>query len=230
MELYEGDAGCVLPCVWGIVPGQTTWAEARDWLAPLDEPAGPYGTPLVSRYDFEITSPPDLEGQVYFGFALGVKDGGVVGITLNSSGIRRDFDYSLAGWLQALGVPEEIWLSVLFDPAGLPQYELDLFYPSMGIMVNGDGYAEARGDEFVICPVPFRNGNFPNVAKLWSPELEVTYANVMEQALGYKPVPTIREYRRLEDWTDQFGPDEFHATYSVAGTSACFEVHPPVEP
>jgi hypothetical protein len=199
-------------------------------LAPLDTESRPFETTLGSRYDFEFAVPPGLQGQVYLGPSIAVKNGQVIGISLNSSAIRRDFDYSLAGWLQALGMPEEIWLFVQFDTMAVPQYELDLFYPSKGIMVNGTGFTEARGDEFVICPVPFQRGNFPNAVVLWSPELDIDHDNIMEYVLGHKRDRLIVEFRPLEDWTDNWGPEEFHATYAVANTSACFEVHSPTTP
>jgi len=128
LELYEGEAGCALPCWWGIVPGQTTWADARDQLGPLGTVWGPYKPRLGSRFDFAFAVPPSMQALGWFEVDLSVRAGRVVGINLNSSAIRRSFDYLLAGWLQALGVPEEVWLFVQFDSMGLPHYDLDLFY------------------------------------------------------------------------------------------------------
>jgi hypothetical protein len=65
---------------------------------------------------------------------------------------------------------------------------------------------------------------------LWSPSLNVTYENFMEKTLGLVFIDRLVEPRPLADWTDQWGPEEFYAAYTVANTSVCFEVHAPDAP
>jgi len=52
-ELFETNRGCLLPCWWGITPGQTTWGEARQFLEQFAD-VDPYGTVNQNKPDFYI--------------------------------------------------------------------------------------------------------------------------------------------------------------------------------
>src|SRR5688572_13990138 len=42
-DLLENNAGCKLPCWWGITPGKTTWSEARQILEKASRHIGVAG-------------------------------------------------------------------------------------------------------------------------------------------------------------------------------------------
>jgi hypothetical protein len=179
----------------------------------------------VARYDFVLSVPEALDRLGTFEPGLGVSNGVVVGISLNSGWVNRDFDVTLAGLLSYLGEPEEIWLEVGFDTPFAPHYELELFYPARGVLVNGTGFTVAAGDEWAICPVPFQRGDFPPGLVLWSSTKDVAHRDVMVEVLGMRRNGTA-EFAPLEVWTDSFGLREFYTTFLDPQADACFPVHP----
>ena len=67
LDLLENNGGCLLPCWWGIVPGQTTWEEAHDLLMPItfdyiyiESPGGftksPKSKSFIASFQFPVPS------------------------------------------------------------------------------------------------------------------------------------------------------------------------------
>ncbi len=60
LDLLQKNAGCRLPCWWGIVPGQTAWQEAESFLAPLSSEIGEFSLGEQVRYTVYIEVPEEV--------------------------------------------------------------------------------------------------------------------------------------------------------------------------
>ncbi len=225
LALYANNGGCELPCWWGITPGETTWTEARTKLEPLGRWSGPWGDDGIGRYDFVFDMPEEIDPLGFFEPSLGVKSDVVTGISLCGSWIKQDFDYSLAGFLQTFGPPDEIWLKVVTETQESPYYEISIFYPSKGVLLGASGTVDAQSDHLMICPQEFKLGAFPPGVLLWSPRKQLTYANIFLAVLGQENMD-MSDYHLLEEWSLDFDREGFYATYLDSQTSTCFEVVP----
>ena len=223
LQLYDDNGGCELPCWWGITPGETSWAEARTKLTPLGRVTGPYGKGEAAHYEFWFDAPETLDTPETFGSALGIKEGIVVGIGVNSRWIETDFDYSLAGLLQAFGSPDEIWLDVVTDVPSDPYYYINLFYSTKGILVVASGPIQMDDTHVTICPREFRLGSFPPFLRLWDTTMNLQYQSISYSTMGSR-VLDISDYHLLEEFSDDFDSEDFYATYLDPQTTICFEI------
>jgi hypothetical protein len=234
-ELYANNGGCELPCWWGITPQKTTWQQANNVLSPLGRISPPrvrngivlYETYLLKPNNFMVpTISAGGYDDNYFSPRVFVKDGTVIAISINSGWISRDFDYSLAAFLEMLGEPGEIRLKIVTDlpPGNNPEYYLDLFYADKGILISTSGTAKKGENPLQMCPQEFRNGVFPPAITLWSPSLKITYDEAPTSLFAGIGDWNPSEYHIIDDVTDGFGSAEFYRTYVNSGTTVCFEI------
>ena len=220
---YEDNGGCELPCWWGIIPGQTSWQEARAKLSPLGQEYGPFIQKGIPRYDYSWPVPEEIAvtpNFPYFESGLWVKNGLVSVISLNSHFIQRDFDYSLANLLKIFGVPEEIWVKIVTDTQYEPLYEIDLFYPAKGLLLNATGNAKINESTISICPQEFQRGNFPPAIMLFSPSEGYSF-ELLGEITGQIDV---ENYHLLRDLTDNYNENDFYNVYIDQTSSTCIDV------
>lgn len=225
LQLYNNNGGCELPCWWGITPGKTTWAEARTKLAPLGWMDGPWGEEETKRYDFSFAVPEQLAPWEYFEPHLGVKNGIVMGISVNSHWVTPDFDYSLSGLLQVFGPPDEIWLEVVTDTPYDPYYDIDLFYAVKGMRLRASGIIQAQNNHFTICPQEFKFDSYPPTLSLWDSSARIKHQDISYSTMGSKTVDSP-DFRLLEELSSDFGRMDFYQTYLDPKATPCFEIVP----
>ncbi len=159
-ELLQTNAGCELPCWWGIVPGKTKWEDARKMLEHLGvrisskaEPDGSifHGT---GGFDFE-------DEKVYNNIGFLERDGVVDSIYIwSDSGMNEGAFQSL--WkhydpqlvIPAFGVPSRVWLTtstIKEGNKGITGYILKIFYDHLGFVVRYDG-GVIHSPIYHICP------------------------------------------------------------------------------
>lgn len=150
-ELMRTNAGCELPCFWGIQPGVTTAQEAeelfekrgvawRENSVALGYPRGD-GSYYVSDVNVSFSIANDLIESM---FVQGARDAYDL-----SFRFTEDWDqYSVARMLARFGVPTEVALSAAFfpEPSMSNDYYLSLLFPSSGIEVNYRIAAETLGN------------------------------------------------------------------------------------
>jgi len=150
LELLRTNNGCDLPCWWGIVPNQTTWANAEDFLKPFSNIYERQPTNEWSVYD--IGSPVSKEfselGEVSAVFAA--QDGLVKEIKISGFDEKT---YHLSSFLQNYGVPAKILISAYSSGFGRPEVPLsvDLYYPEKGINALYGIYASIKGTQIYGC-------------------------------------------------------------------------------
>jgi hypothetical protein len=162
MGLLKSNAGCKLPCWWGITPGVTTWEEARRLLTymgntPGDSPS-PDGSVFhgIGGYDW------DSQG-VYHRIGFRDRMGIVEAISVNAEGYQdRAFFYKL--WQSyspeqintIYGRPTRVWVGFGGSETGAVYYRLFLIYDNLGFVIFNTGKA-LIGDEggkpiYTACP------------------------------------------------------------------------------
>lgn len=222
LDLYENNGECELPCWWGVTPGVTTWEEVYERLAPLGYVAPPIVHENITRYEFEFAVPTELSSLGYFWPELAVKNDVVTAISINSSYIEHNFDYSLTGLLKSFGVPEEIWIKPTVESmTNVPFYEIRLFYPAKGILISANGDAEIRDNNFIICPNEFKLENYPPSIILWSSQQKVRFHDFGLSVLGNLTWDT-NGYYQLKELTTEFNEKDFYNTYVNSASEGCF--------
>lgn len=168
-DLLENNAGCRLPCWWGITPGETTWDEARQILVKVSS----YVPQTVEdNYLFNVSVhaylPYSYDFAKYMEHSYRVDDDIVVYIQAYNFHLAPK--YSLPNLLNSYGKPSEVWIRTFpQEDMGFQHFLIDVFYEDLGILVEyGTGH-----------PLEEVNGNIQNCSidemdspflYLWSPD------------------------------------------------------------
>jgi len=146
------NAGCELPCFWGIEPGVTTAQEAEE----LFEKRG-----VAWRDNTVVLGYPRGDGSFYFPdvyVSFSVKNDLVESMWVQGERDEHDLtfrftenwdQYSVAKMFARFGSPTDIVLyPPFFTESSVPNdYQLSVAYPSSGIVVNYRIAAETLGNE-----------------------------------------------------------------------------------
>jgi len=212
-DLVENNKGCLLPCWWGITPGETTWNEARDFLVSLRMKI----IPLQKN----------VYGCTYDYLPDNISDGAVgATITIENDivqSIITDVFYPLDELLFLYGQPDEVMLYA--NTQSIDQdapLKIALYYKNKGFLAIYLGTTQ-KSEPRMICPDKLKG----HLAwYLWDPSLDVTF-----RIAGFKTLlfstPTKEHFYRLEEVTD-LTTMEFYEKYRlVENGSSCFEMKIP---
>lgn len=231
LDIYQDNGGCELPCVWGVTPGQTTWAEVRDRFAPLgDFRHGEYTQGLISHV-FEAEIPvgidPDGDGDIMMAFSTQKGKDVIEEIEAASYNISPSFDPRLVNILRKFGKPDQIWLEIIPGVVVPDQntveeanYDLILFYRSKGILINYWDDALIDGSKVKVCPQwninPYREQHTP---------IFVIFSKNLEKDFKRFHYPTRKEgYYLLESFQQDMDTKKFTETYLDPYATTCIEV------
>ncbi len=225
LELLETNGGCQYPCRWGIMPGETSWSEAKAFLTSFAfsftvESTSERG---VLRYSFFFPVPATASssGQIFTDFY--VRDEFIELIVFGR-------EEKIATLLTEFGPPNEVWLRL--DPIPpypySPEYLIALFYPDQGIMI-GDISSSKRypqgGSDFVgICREQLNDTHYGSLLfALWSPENQQDFMEfaLYSRVLGF---PSDRENYRLLNHVSSMDSQMFYEVFSYPYTSSCIEI------
>ena len=163
-ELLRTNGNCSSPCIWGIIPNQTTLAEARNFLLTMDQILDlPSGYPKEFRFKNQDGSLGHV-GAGGFTVQNGVITGIELFVTYNISGTARSdwTAFTPEGIFNAYGVPSEIRFWLIYDHDTPPPGEdftywtiMLLFYNNISVSIVYDfGLTERKGDFYRYCPAP----------------------------------------------------------------------------
>lgn len=211
LELMQTNNGCDLPCWWGIIPNQTSWNNAVEFLKPFSIIYE--RQPPSDWFVYDIRSPISTEvselGIVEIVFAA--RDGIIKEI--EASGFNEDF-YSPSSVLNKYGVPSQILVSSYSSDYGSPPNQVplsvDLYYPQKGINVLYGTYATVKGTQIIGC---LEN---PHLF-LWSPSEHIRTINYI---LGWDSSNT--PYMNIKDATG-LSIQDFYAKYSRLENQPCLQ-------
>jgi hypothetical protein len=196
-ELYTNNAGCRLPCWWGIVPGETRWVDAKVKLEPLAVDFYSVA-PMASHTSFQVAVQsdsnhwhPDPREQIYH-----VKDGLIYAIDLDVFNLRPYGE--LRPMVQLYGSPDEIWVHAsAFEAPAPPKifFELFLFYREQGMLERYEDALESIIEgEITSCPQTIYGSSL----FLWEPSEDLPFLERLDQfTSGF----VGRKYLPLEEAT-----------------------------
>lgn len=150
-EFLKTNAGCHLPCWWGITPGRTSWQETEKILHYLGVTIGQ--TQLESGVKHHWTLFEDELSEFNLSFIErempnGIVDTIFVGGNFSGKQDQRDFEslwesYAPKEVMRRYGVPSRILLSTIgtigLGDSGKHGYILWIFYDQLGFMMRYDG-------------------------------------------------------------------------------------------
>jgi hypothetical protein len=223
---YFTDArDCEIPCWWKIIPGQTTWQEARQILSPLDTEKGPYTNTRLLKYFYTFQQATELS-PLGFELVVWIDDDRVIAVQTNSQWIKTDLDASLAGLLKTFGQPGQIWVQVDADsPGSETAYQLELFYQDQGVLIRVNGKALLTEKSVILCPQKKGKNDFPPSILLFSSPDYDNYEKLTSDLYGNRTsgISTFI-FRRLSTLTNGFGEDEFFTSFLDKQSDACIEI------
>lgn len=232
-DLYTNNGGCELPCLWGIVPQQTSVQDVynnfsqigtiRDVTRSVD---------ALQTITFTTLPPSDLTG-IYeddkWSFHLRVKNNIMVGLLTGVTVIEEFSVPTTAAFLGYFGQPEEIWIRVIesMSSSEKPDYVIALYYPSKGIFISWRGEAESlvsqteKGMTVMACPqyMPTKadtaKGSYPPFFYLFSPDEKMPFDEIIKTHISEDPGAP---YQLL----DKANTEKFYTMYLDPATQECF--------
>lgn len=217
LEYYT--TNCKLPCLWGIVPGETEWQSVQSFFSTIaTEISTSAESETDTYYSAEVYLPVPQEissrGELVQYFI--VNDGKVEIIDFVSPGGTNKV-YTIFEILNTYGLPTEVKIDTYAYSFGeINLFHLALFYPDKNILVRY-GTSANFIDEYVVgC---FQSGNGSVV--VWSSELDLSFAEALN---GTRGLGTFGEqyYKALEEATEM-DVETFYQTYLDPDTETCLE-------
>jgi hypothetical protein len=209
-RLLENNGDCKLPCWFGIIPGVTSWREARNLLQPFSEVDNqdPYevviGTKVYQGSSHTITFPLP-EGKKMGGAYIADLDGiiSLIRVGEHTTAIGK---FNLSSLLTEYGKPDQVFVdSTIHVPYTPFPFEILLYYQDQNILAkfNLDGKRQQES----ICAYPQDKG--PQLW-LWSNEskFELSQGAFPEWVLG-----TDEEKPLLIDQVTDLNTDSFYQTF-----------------
>jgi hypothetical protein len=157
LDLMKNNAGCKLPCFWGIMPGETTWVKAQPFLASFAGSIDHGQTVISTEVGVDMTNTTFVISNIIPGFSdpiassYFVVNGVVNKIAVSPSG--TEMRYQLHQVLTEYGIPDEVLLLLSdISPDGKSWFQFFIFYVEEGVTAIYNGPARFDGDVFEACP------------------------------------------------------------------------------
>jgi len=201
LELLSNNGECVLPCLWGIAPGETSVEEALTTVLPLSGLSEITG--CLSSVCTIIPSIKEGEQHLHVALSLLYNEAGIVTamefharqlytvpagekygqmeVYGSQSFAERAAFYMLPNVLSLNGIPASVMISTSGgspNGEGTRAFDILLMYPDDGLLVNYVTQAKVLGDKLLGCPSP-SDGNVE--MELFPPGHESTFMALLEQ-------------------------------------------------
>jgi hypothetical protein len=169
LDLLSRNAGCRLPCWWGITPGETSWAEAKHFLesfvetiyeVPKDRKTNTLGerSSMLHLYTVEYETPDPgtlaFTGTRFGTIGIGVENALVSYITIGDASFGQYNNtprFLLPRLLEDYGEPAEITVYVEAGGADLMEFWIGVMY-EQGIIAQYDYDLIWAGEQYSACP------------------------------------------------------------------------------
>ena len=228
-ELLKTNAGCELPCWWGIVPGETTWAEAERFLLQM-------GARTSSNLDFygdifHGTGGFDFMGRsIYNRIGFWEHEGIVESVQIHAEGGYNLLDFR-AVWahfspeqvISTYGQPARVWVQTFASPHESPYgdtmaYDLWLFYDDLGFLVRYTGQTKYE-PVYRMCPTFGESDDMGLTLEMYlqSPDGHVALERLVGERMGDpSSIRPIEEAAGLS-------VEEFYALFTQNEQPICFK-------
>lgn len=218
--LLETNNGCQLPCWWGIIPGQTEWPVAEEFLSRFDQDIyESSSTPRQVYYGVSIPLPSEVFTEDQTELGILVRNGLVeiieTDVSIGDTPPGYLSPYLLSTFLTTYGEPSEVWLFTYpspFEEGDLP-FIVVLFYADQGIAALYSDNGVLQGDMVHGCP----QEDPVSVLSLWYPLLGLTFEQVVSGSSAFN-----RDFLPLEE-TTEMNVATFYETFKNPDHTACLE-------
>jgi len=220
LDLFRNNAGCQLPCWWGITPGQTPWETAQRFLATFASGIEQGSSAEHQFYTVYLIVPTEIYPYRVEFYPVLTQDydvvNGIIEMVVVQPGLVSIYD--LPELLKTYGSPTEVWLRTYNQAReGDLQFDVVLFYPKQGILARYATQAKAVGSRIRGCP----QHKPATTLALWSPERALTFSEATSQTAEI----------RIEDWWPYLSLQEatgmdvetFYQTFKKSDNSICLE-------
>jgi len=157
LDLLMNNAGCDLPCYWGITPGETSSQEAHNFLASIAEGLEQRVMVQTANDGSEQSVTVIVISNTIRGYDTPISSvyrviNDVIE-TIVAFEAGTELRYQLHQVLGRYGVPDEVLL-LLSDvsPAGTPWFSMWVIYEERGTTLYYSGAAHLKGDALQVCP------------------------------------------------------------------------------
>jgi hypothetical protein len=221
-DLFLNNAGCRLPCWWGMTPGQTDWNTARQFLETFvieikqrGDDGEEQGSP-TSRAGYTIYY--ESESGEKPNFYVYVENGTINEILTGGLGTQTSF--RLNQLLASYGPPDEVFIKTYPDTSSgaPPPFGFILYYGQSHFWAQFDMDGEVVGGLVKACPQSVN-------PRIWlgSPAREWTLEDLFHYVFG-PPVPGGPDYPPLT-LLEATGMDlgTFTNTFKDPDNTACIE-------
>lgn len=218
-ELMMTNGGCLLPCWWGIVPGQSDIKSVGNKFYSKGFSIWDEGTTLVGGVVYTVDVKFEVQNNnIHY---IQVKGGNI------SDFPTSDWEqYYLHSVLNQYGKPSQIQIFAPWRPDPGPlSYDLFVFYPDLGIVIEYVGLAEELTLETGrACPqlTPFSIN-----LTLYQPEA-FSVEEILQIVMPSQELQAIAPPDVLYDWTNiematEFTLEHFYRTFKEADKQQCFD-------
>ncbi|MDH5507355.1 MAG: hypothetical protein OEZ02_09050 [Anaerolineae bacterium] len=215
VDLLKNNAGCRLPCWWGIVPGETEWNTAYRFLSPFVVRIGQGDSSEtiengITHYLTNYTVYYEVPGEDGWITTLySVNDGVITSIRAYTVG-THDL-YSLHQMVSNYGQPPEIWVSARNVLQFRWNFSVVLYYPDLGIKIT---YISSLGTYHTEDDIVRGCFQEPSGTELWSPKQKLDFA--------YWVGDGFEDYKPLEEAIGM-SVETFFETIKAQNTEICLE-------
>ena len=225
LGMLQNNGGCQLPCWWGFTPGETSWQATRDFFTSLGKET--WGGGGILNYTVFFNTPGHYESyQSYIGEDGTLEQIGVHAVpsadedgyrVYGNSQFAEDWRvYMLPQILEAYGLPSQIFLG-LGGAAWMP-FDLVLFYPEKGFLVQYSGSAErSEGGTFLVYP-----HRAEITLDLWVPEQYMSLEDVPGVGSYTYAAGEMSRLHSLEEATGM-SVEQFYETFVQPENETCLE-------
>lgn len=202
-ELMATNAGCRLPCFWGITPGVTDWKNAAKFLQTIGATVGDIEESPGTHYHSVVFKDENLTTGDNFGFleTLNVVNSIFASGNLYGSSARtvKDFtslwaSYSPKEILNSYGIPSRVLLSSVvaigLGDTGRQGYTLWFFYDHLGFMIRYDGTVPDL-PVYHICPQFQEGGDITRIDLVLQNPSNSSPLELQDSILGGSAAPRV---------------------------------------
>lgn len=156
LSLLENNGECELPCIWGIEPGKTKLADARQYFEHLGwkgsiSPNMPQGPVYYTGVD--------LNSELAIDFSIYDRDSVVDTLAFDAGGpefFRLVKYLSPQNIIANLAEPDQVWINLatnleIIYPE-ITEFGIYFYYKTPNILLHFIGSAKKHGDSYRICP------------------------------------------------------------------------------
>lgn len=208
---------CLLPCLWGVIPGETYWQDIEPFLKTfalkIDK------TSVAAAVKLPISQTAGVPGFGYYVSFKWVQNGVIDEIFLDSINVAG---YDAKTMINIYGIPDEVWVRTLDAPyLGTLPFELLIVYQSHGFSLHYSIDATLKDDIVTAC---FE----PGFIEIKNPDLFPASPQIFIWASGeFKSIDEIVQepgaiYFPLEEKTD-LTPETLYEKFANSGELSCIE-------